>query len=117
MSTCWKDIKELNIESSLEEIKVMKRRQFQKMVKEKIREGALKYLLQKRGSKGKEIVYNSLEMADYLLPFNTMKITEKQNIFSIRNRMIDIKDNFGKSDNCICGSEENMNHTGCPRKN
>ena len=55
--------------------------------------------------------YNTLEMADYLLPYNHMlKIEEKQRIFSIRNRMVEIGDNFGKIEDCFCGSEETMSH-------
>ena len=42
-------------------------------------------------------MYNNLEMADYLLPLNDLlSIEEKINMFSTRNRMVDIADNFGK---------------------
>ena len=53
-------------------------------------------------------------MADYLLPYNSeLTILEKQQVFRIRNRMIDIPSNFPKSNNkplCVCGGEESMEH-------
>ena len=69
-------------------------------------------MLKKRGSKGKEIVYKRLEMADYLLPHNEkISIEEKQRLFSFRNRMIDVGNNFGKNEQCvICKQKEDMNH-------
>lgn len=48
----------------------------------------------RRGSKGIEIEYSSLKMADYLLPNDDLTITEQRRIFSIRNRMINIENNF-----------------------
>ena len=82
------------------------------MIKTKISEISLKYLLNKRCSKGKEIKYESLEMADYLKPFNqNLTVEEKRKVFSIRNRMIEIGNNFGRSEKCImCGKNEDMNH-------
>ena len=41
-----------------------------KLLKMKISEISLKYLLNKRSSKGKEIKYKSLETAEYLKPFS-----------------------------------------------
>ena len=50
-------------------------------------------------------------MREYLLPYNDrITIEEKQKIFEIRNRMIDIPANFGNKETCICGNEENMSH-------
>ena len=58
-----------------------------------------------------EIEYPSLEMKEYLLPYNDrINIEEKQKMFEIRNRMVDIPANFGNSEICICGNEENMSH-------
>ena len=48
-------------------------------------------ILEKKGLKGSEIFYSSLEMADYLLPFNnTLTINEKCELFAVRNKMINI---------------------------
>ena len=113
-STCMNDLKMLDIDSSLEEIKIMTKNKFNKILKEKIKVSALKYLLKKKGHKGKEIEYGSLQMAEYLQPFgNKLTVEEKRELFSIRNRMVDIPDNFprGKTEfKCICGEQENMSH-------
>ena len=45
----------------------------------------------KRGSKGNEIEFTSLQMSEYLLPYNAMmNIEEKREWFALRNRMTDI---------------------------
>ena len=74
---------------------------------------ALRYLLDNRGKKGSEIEYRSLEMADYLLPFNNkLTIEEKCNLFAVRNKMINIQSNFSSKCEvkCECGEKETMNH-------
>ena len=80
------------------------------MVKERISENALKYIISKQGKKGKEILYDSLEMADYLKPTNEkLSICEKQEMFSVRNRMTKIAENFSKANEantCICGENK-----------
>ena len=112
-STCIKDLKYLQISLSLEEIRNMSKRKYSTILKDKTREFALKYLLEKRGSKGQEIEYSNLEMADYLLPFNNcLTIDEKCELFAVKNRMIDIPNNFSsKSEHkCECGEIETMSH-------
>ena len=110
-STCLKDLKNLKILNTLEEIKIMPKRTFLNLLQKSIRENALIYLLKKMGSKGSEMVYDSLEMADYLLPYNDrLKIEEKQTMFKIRNRMVEIGNNFGKKEDCFCGVKETMSH-------
>ena len=108
------DLKVLDINCSLEEIKIMTKEKFNRILKEKIKVIALKYLLQKRGQKGKEIEYGSLQMAEYLQPFgNKLTVEEKRELFSIRNRMVDIPSNFPKGRKefkCLCGEKENMKH-------
>ena len=83
-------------------------------MKSRTRQNALKYLIEKRKSKGKEIKYPEMAMAEYLLPTNKiLSIDQKQNLFSIRNRMIDIPANFSKTNKeakCVCGKLENMKH-------
>ena len=112
VSMCRKDLKELNIELTLDEIKTMPKESFSKIIKSKISEISLKYLLSKRSSKGKEISYEKIEMADYLMPYNkSLNIEEKRKLFSIRNRMADVGNNFGKNENCkMCDTYEDMNH-------
>ena len=96
---------------TFEEIEKMPIRHFKNELKKKISETALKYLLEKKGSKGKEIKYACLEMAEYLLPYNDkLNIEEKQRMYATRNRMVDIPQNFGRKENCTCGNEETMSH-------
>ena len=92
----------MNIELTWNEIRTMSKESFRKLLKSKISEISLKYLLNKRSSKGKEIQYARLEMADYLMPYNKkLSIEEKRQLFSIRNRMLEIGNNFGKGEKCI----------------
>ena len=87
---------------------------FSVLLKSRIEVNALKYLKNKRKSKGKEIEYTELEMAEYLQPTNDkLSIEEKQSLFAIRNRMFEISSNFSKSNAktlCLCGETENMKH-------
>ena len=56
----------------------------------------------KRGSKGKEIEYSSLEMADYLSPYSQkLNIVEKQKVFPILNCMAEIPYNYGNSEEIV----------------
>ena len=48
----------------------MSKESFKKMMKMKLSEISLKYLLKKRSSKGKDIKYGRLEIADYHWPYN-----------------------------------------------
>ena len=111
VSRVMKDLSELGFSESLEEIKTMSRFKFNKSIKNKIKENALEYLLSKRGSKGSEIEYSALEMSEYLLPYNDkLTISEKQGLFAVLNRMVDISDNYGKHGHCICNEKEDMSH-------
>ena len=67
----------------LEEIKTMKRKTFRKILEDSIKIKALKYLLEKRGSKGSEIQYTSLKMAEYLSPnYEDLSIEDQRYIFA-----------------------------------
>ena len=114
VTTCMNDLKELNIQNSLEEIKTMSKHSFTKMLKENGRKNAFKYLLSKKGSKGKENSETELSMAEYLLPTNrALTISERQKMFAVKNRMVEIPANFPnpKIENiCICGEKEDMKH-------
>ena len=112
VSTVLRDLTELDIFESLEEIRKMTRNKFKNMVKSRIEKKALEYLLSKRGSKGLEIRYRTLEISEYLLPFNNkLNIEEKRKLFETRNRMTRIPYNFGKKDEqCFCGKIESISH-------
>ena len=113
-STCIKDLKELNIEKSMEDIKEMTENEYRKLLKQKVTESAFSYLINKKGSKGSENIQIELGMEDYLLPTNSeLSILEKQKMFSMKNRMTRIPANFPKANienKCYCGSKEDMKH-------
>ena len=113
-SSCQQDLTDLNIEMSFSDIKLISKPQFSKTIREAIQKCAYEYLMKKRGSKGKEIEYSTLKMAEYLMP-NSVKISieDQRNIFSIINRMVMIPSNFSaniSTDKCICSFEEDMKH-------
>ena len=69
---------------------------------------AVTYLKQKQGSKGKEIMNKELAMSEFLLPSSGISINDQRKIFSMRNRMVHIPNNFPnkqKEENCICGEK------------
>ena len=109
VSSCFKDLQYLNINLSFEEIQLMKKTEFRKILKTSIEKKALQYLLEKRGSKGSEIQYSSMKMAEYLSPnYEQLSINDQRYIFAIRNRMIEIEYNFKKQlpeEKCICGEQ------------
>ena len=114
VSGCLKDLQYLNINLKIEEIKAMKRNAFRKILQESIKAKAFQYLLEKRGSKGSEIKYSSLKIAEYLSPnYENLSIEDQRYIFAIRNRMIRIEKNFPKQSPekaCICGKLETQSH-------
>ena len=77
---------------------------------------AYQYLMNMRGSKGEEIIYSDLIMADYLMPNEeNMTISDKRYIFSMRNRMLYLPHNFPSKETienltCSCGEPEDMKH-------
>lgn len=112
-STCFKDLKELEITESLDDIRLMSKNRFNEMLKQKTRNNAYKYLIGKKRSKGKEITYSRIEMAEYLLPNNNLTIEQKQRLFAVRNKMVEIPSHFSSGDSdilCICGDKESLSH-------
>ena len=113
-SSCINDLKELKIEMSFEDIKMMKLNKFRSILKKSVEETAFSYLIKKQGSKGQEIIYSALKMAEYLMPNpESLSIDDKRNIFEITNRMVALPNNFSKEKTkklCTCGKIENMEH-------
>ena len=69
----------------------MTKSKFKDILKLSLEENALHYLKNKQKSKGKEIQCSCMKMAEYMTPSNEkLSITEKQNLFSVRNRMFKI---------------------------
>ena len=113
-STCLNDLKSLRITETLEEIKSMTKNKFKNILKDRIKENALKYLTEKQGKKGKDIVYKDIQMSEYLSPSNKrLTIEQKRRLFEVRNQMVDIPSNFPTKytyNKCDCGENENMEH-------
>ena len=112
-STCLKNLEEMNVQLSLSEIREMHEKRYKEMIRKKCTEFAFKYLISKRGKKGKEIEYRNIEMAQYLLPNNQLNIKEQTKIFEMRNKMTNIPSNFTKKETenkCKCGENESMEH-------
>ena len=113
-STVVKDLEEFEITLSMEEIKNLTKLQLTKILKNKVKENAFRYLMQKRGKKGGEISYTKLEMAEYLLPYNASLTSEQKcELFAVKNRMTQIPYNFPKSKEkhkCWCSEIEDMIH-------
>ena len=83
--TVLADLKELQIEKSLDEIKQMSQYQFSNLLKLRSNENALKYLIGKQKTKGSEIKYSNLEMSEYLMPINEIiTIEQKQKMIEIK---------------------------------
>ena len=83
----------------------MSKRQFINLLNTRIRENALEYLLHKQKSKGKDIPYTNIQMAEYLMPGANISISQKQKMFAVKNRMIEISENFPgriKKEICVC---------------
>ena len=72
---------------------------------------------QSKGEKASNIIYETLEMQDYLKPCSNLKLEEQRSIFSFRSRMNELKCNFSrnvklKKEYCLknCGMELDNEH-------
>ena len=100
---------------------------FENMVKKKSVLAAIKYLKvkQKKWEKGLDIIYNSLEIQDYLNPFSNILLEDQHFIFSLRCEMNPIKKIFTRNINmkqeyCIksCQKElDNQHINWCDKMN
>ena len=113
-STTSNDMKHLNINLSMDDVKKMSLNKFKSLIKVKCQEGAYNYLMNKRGSKGSEVIYPRVEMSEYFLPNNELSIEDKRKLFSIRNKMYQISSNFCSKKNntskCVCQETKDMEH-------
>ena len=112
-SMCLNDFKLLQININIDDIQQMTKRKFKNLIYNKSDIISFNYLLVLRKSKGKEIIYTQLEMSSYLLPGCNLSRKQKQQLFSIRNRMIYIHMNFKSMDidtDCVCGQLETIEH-------
>ena len=99
---------------TFDEIKEISINKFSAIVKQKCKDSAYNYLMNRRGSKGIEIEYNRIQMSEYLLPNNELNIENQQKLFAARNKMLNIPSNLTTREKnhskCICGEQENMEH-------
>ena len=66
----------------------MLKQRYGNILKQRISEVALRYLLEKQGTKGSEMKHEYIEMAEYLLTFNNhLTIEDKCEMFEVKNRM------------------------------
>ena len=90
-----KDLIDLELEMSLEEIKRMSKNSFKRRIKSAVEKVSLKYLNNKKFEKTKlkDLCYEDLKMQEYLKS-SDLKISERKLLFQLRTRMIDVKENF-----------------------
>ena len=82
-----------------DEIKRTRARVVKKMVKIRAARAWLIYLkeLQKKGNKGSLIIYDSLEVQEYLNPSTNRKIEDQRYLFSLRSEMNILHTNFSRN--------------------
>ena len=106
--TVLKDLENLEIVHTMEEIEKMSKSKYKCLVKRKVQEKALKYLLDKknhRNGKGNEIQYTSLKMQGYLISEDMDILNhERKYIFQLRTKMnFKVKTHFkGMYRNTVC---------------
>jgi hypothetical protein len=92
----FRDLK-IVVLQKFDEIKLMSTNQFDKLLKERLKENAFNYLINKQGSTGSDIINSDLLMSEYLLSTNSeLTIAEKQRLFGVKTRMTDIPSNYPK---------------------
>ena len=113
ISTVIKDIEELDLKLTIDDIQIMPKSTFKRLVNLKTKENALNYLneLKSAHTKVMDIVHNELEMQTYLSPnICEMTVDDAKYIFLLRSRMVDVKANYkGKYFDYLCtecGKEE-----------
>ena len=115
-----KDMAEIKLNLSEEEISLMSRYKFKKLVKQKINECAISYLVARKKQKLMNLNIQTFEPQDYIISKN-LSISEVQNLFKIRNSMVDVKENFKSGHEnmscrlCFESSESQSHLLDCPK--
>ena len=113
-----KDLDEVEMNVTMEDIQMMSIENFKAKVKTSIRKAALKYLNgeKARMSKIMHISHEALELQHYLSP-TTLEVSEAKLLFQLRSRMTNVKVNFrNKYADLTCpickieGSEDSQQH-------
>ena len=90
------DMAELKLNLSEEEIISMSHYQFKKLIRHKVESLAIASLQSLKKKKSMKLNIKKFKPQQYLLSRN-LSITEVQNLFKLRNCMIDVKENFKSS--------------------
>ena len=92
-------VNELELNISVEIIKNMQENVFKNIVKKNTCVADLKNLKMKQsnGEKALNIIYDTLELQDYLKSCSNLKLEEQRSIFSLRSRMNELKSNFSRN--------------------
>ena len=101
ITTVKADMEELEMNMTLEDIKMLSKTGWKDLVSKKVQNRAFKYLtdLKATHSKARNIQYQNLQLQSYLgSSENNLTIQEKQFIFAARTRMLDVKANFKSSE-------------------
>ena len=100
----------INLQITELQLKEMTKGKLKILLKQRINHISYQYLLSLRGKKGSEIKYEKIQMANYLSPSDIrLSISDKKEIFAIRNKMIQIHGNFTSRNfekNCKAGCPE-----------
>ena len=115
VNTVIQDLKDLKIDKNFEDIKVMKKHEFRRIVSRSIQNKAIQMLEDKKSkhSKVKKLKHEIFGMQKYLKN-NNMKISieEKQMIFMLRSKVTDVKMNFkGMHEDFKCKNCNEENET------
>ena len=124
-SSVKKDLEDLDIEMTFDQVKSMSKDAFKELVKRQVKIKALEFLknIQSTHSKSSNLSYTEITLQEYLKPENSMTNKEKAFAFAARSHMIDVKRNFksGKENlNCSlgCHQPEDQSHLlVCPKIN
>ena len=86
------DLREINLQLSMDEIRGLSIESFRKQVKKAIDKAAFKWLIEEKNKKSKVKVlnYDRLEIQNYL-ECSQLNTTEKKLLFQLRTRMVDVK--------------------------
>ena len=122
MSTVKELLKKYQIKLDIIEIKNTKPSILKTLVKKNVSISAFDDLIKKQlaGKKGKCLVYERLEMSDYLLTECNISVEDKIELFLIRSEMNDLPCNFGQETQCEQGCYEVLNSehlNSCPKLN
>ena len=111
------DMEDVGLELNEEEIKSMKKSKFKSLVKDRIKEAAHSYLVQKKEGLSKlNNLTSDFSFKEYLAS-DLISTTEKQLLFKLRTRMIHVKGNYSSMykddiscDLCNTNSVESQEH-------